>query len=324
MKHSIALMAVIGCLMLFSLQTVSAGSLLERFKERRAERLNQDNEALFTESSDAAAFANDHITVRHNIAYGDDKLQQLDSYAPRQLQQPAPVVVMVHGGAWRIGDKASSNVVMNKVKRWVPQGIVFISVNYRMLPDAAPAVQAADIAKAVAYVQQHATEFQIDPHQLVLMGHSAGAHLISLLATDVSLQQRYQVKPWLATVALDSAAYDVVEIMGRSHYRFYDAAFGKDMAYWQQNSPKLQMKGKIAPFLAVCSSKRPDKPCEQAEAFVTQAKALGSTATLMPEAMTHKEINRDVGVAMPYTTDIEHFLSQQSERWAQRLQPRKP
>lgn len=319
MKRSRYIAIVAGCLLTFSLQSASAGPLLDRLKERRAERMNQDDEAIFTDLGKDPDFVDSRISVQRNMAYGHDPLQQFDLYSSRQPSSSAPAIVMVHGGAWRTGDKAMSNVITNKVKRWVPEGIVFISINYRLLPETAPLQQASDVANAMAYIQQHATQLHIDPTQIVLMGHSAGAHLVSLLATDEQLQKQAQVQPWLATIALDSAAYDVPAIMSRSHYRFYDAAFGKDPAIWQQSSPLLQLEGKISPFLAICSTKRPDKPCQQAEDFVKQAKTLGSDATLLPEPMTHKEINRDLGSVSTYTTTVENFLRKQSESWLKAL-----
>lgn len=320
MKRSTLIAALTGCLFTCTLQIATAGPLLDRLKERRAEHLNQDDESLFTDIGKDPDFVDEQVSVTRNIAYGAENLQHFDRYAPRHLTHAAPTIIMVHGGAWRTGDKAMSNVVANKVKRWVPQGVVFISVNYRLLPDADPAQQAADVAKAITYIQQHATQLAVDPSQVILMGHSAGAHLVSLLASDVQLQSKYQTKPWLATIALDSAAYDIPEIMSHSHYRFYDSAFGKDPVYWQQNSPLLQLEGKISPFLAICSTTRPDKPCEQAEAFVKQAKVLGNDATLLPEPMTHKEMNRDLGATFPYTTTVENFMRKQSENWAKALQ----
>jgi acetyl esterase/lipase len=77
------------------------------------------------------------VTVVRDIAYGADARQRFDVYVPRGARN-APVILMVHGGAWRIGDKRSRGVVGNKVERWAQAGIVVISVNYRMLPAVAP------------------------------------------------------------------------------------------------------------------------------------------------------------------------------------------
>ncbi|MBV5334560.1 MAG: carboxylesterase family protein, partial [Sulfuricurvum sp.] len=68
-----------------------------------------------------------------DISYGGDKKQRLDVYLP-QNPKNAPIIVMVHGGAWKMGDKKSENVVHNKMNRWVSKGIIFVSLNYRLVP----------------------------------------------------------------------------------------------------------------------------------------------------------------------------------------------
>lgn len=73
------------------------------------------------------------------------------------------MIFMVHGGAWMIGDKGNKGVVDNKVKRWAPQGFVFISANYRLCPAADPLKQARDVARALAFAQSQAGSFGADP-----------------------------------------------------------------------------------------------------------------------------------------------------------------
>ena len=80
--------------------------------------------------------------VSNDIAYGPSDAQTLDVYAPSDANN-APIIFMVHGGAWRFGDKATGAVVENKVSRWVEMGFVFVSVNYRLLPEAGPREQVA-------------------------------------------------------------------------------------------------------------------------------------------------------------------------------------
>ena len=91
---------------------------------------------------------------------------------------------VVHGGGWRRGDKAARAVVENKVARWTKAGFIVISTNYRLLPAADPIAQAGDLARAVSIAQQRLPAWGGDPDRVVLVGHSAGAHLVALLATD--------------------------------------------------------------------------------------------------------------------------------------------
>jgi len=240
-----------------------------------------------------------------DVAYGKAKKQKMDIYLPKNPTN-APIIVMVHGGAWKIGDKRMDRVVENKAARWNPKGIIFVSVNYRLLPDADPLKQADDVASALAYVQNHAAQWGGDSQKIVLMGHSAGAHLVSLVSADPA---RYNnLKPWLGTVSLDSAAMNIPVVMGRKHYDFYDEAFGNDPAFWEAASPYHRLKSNAIDTMLVCSTERPDKPCDELSGYVQKAKSMGIRMEVHPEAKSHKEINEELGLESDYTKAVETFI----------------
>ncbi|MFO1506722.1 MAG: alpha/beta hydrolase [Lysobacterales bacterium] len=241
-----------------------------------------------------------------NVAYGSDPQQKFDVYVPANAKN-APVLFMVHGGAWRIGDKTSNRVVQNKIDHYLPKGYVFISTNYRMNDRMTPLAEADDVAAAVAYAQQHAASWGGDPSRFVLMGHSAGAHLVTLLSAVPQIDQRAGVKPWLGTVALDSAAYNVVKIMDQRHLGFYDDVFGSNRQLWEAASPTLQLKAAPPPMLLVCSSLRANS-CDQATAFADKAKGFGGHVDVLPVAMRHAEINIEAGAPGQLTDRIDAFL----------------
>lgn len=245
-----------------------------------------------------------------DLAYGSHERQRLDVYLPRQQAQdktPAPVILMVHGGAWRFGDKAMRRVVENKVKHWLPEGFIFVSVNYRLLPDTPPQEQARDVARALAKVQALAADWGGDPARVILMGHSAGAHLVALLNANPSLAQAQGARPWRGAVALDSAAMNVVQIMEGRHPRFYDRAFGPSVAGWTAASPTLQLTAVAPPLLAVCSSQRKDA-CPQAEGLRQRAATLGTRVDVLPQDLSHSEINQRLGLPGDYTKAVDTFL----------------
>jgi hypothetical protein len=109
-------------------------------------------------------------------------------------------------------------------------------------------------------------------------------------------------------VVLDSAALDVAKIMQRRHLRLYDEAFGKDAALWKSASPIQQLSPDAKPLLLVCSTTRPDKPCDAARAFAEQAAALGVRAEILGQALSHGEINHDLGLPGAYTDTVERFM----------------
>ncbi|OTG99869.1 alpha/beta hydrolase [Acinetobacter sp. ANC 4973] len=249
-----------------------------------------------------------------NIAYGHHPQQAMDVYFPVKAltdKTPAPLIVMVHGGAWSRGDKNNAAVVKNKVDYWTKQNWIFISINYRLVPDVTVQQQTQDIAEALIYIQKQAPNWHADSKRLVLMGHSSGAHLVSLLTTR-PLWLTSQPQPWRATVALDSAAYHVEKIMQTRHARLYDQAFGDQPSNWRALSPTFQLQQALPAFLAVCSTTRPDQPCAQAQQFIQQAQKLGTKVQLLPLPLSHIEINKSLGKNNPYTQAVNQFIQSNS------------
>jgi arylformamidase len=247
-----------------------------------------------------------------DIAYGSQAKQRLDVFLAKSGDKPAPVIVMVHGGGWCVGDKALPGVTRGKHEHWGRKGFVFVSVNYPMIPDGSRALQqAASVARAVAYVQQHASEWGGDAQRVILMGHSAGAHLVSLVNADARLRAAEGVKPMLGVVSLDSGATNTVTQMNKSMPKMkgrFIEAFGSEESGWIQASPYHQLDRTAAPWLGVCSTQRPDDPCEQARQYAEKSNSLGVKATVLPVDKKHGAINKDLGDAGSYTAEVDRFL----------------
>lgn len=249
--------------------------------------------------------------VHRDVAYGTDPNQKLDVYEPQDAAN-APILLMVHGGGWKRGDKAASGVVDNKVAHYLPMGFIVVSTNYRLYPAVDPVTEAHDVASALAYVQQHAAEWGGSATDIVLMGHSAGANLVSLVAANSSIARDEGAAAWLGTVSLDSAAFNVVTIMTAPHLSLYDPVFGTDRQLWRDSSPTLTIDAIPAPMLLVCGSGRADS-CPQAKAFATEVFAKYPDAdqgsiTVYPIDLRHGEINSLVGAPGPLTNTIDSFL----------------
>jgi arylformamidase len=279
----------------------------ERLESRRAAAQPEDaREMDLSEQSAAGVRLPSDARLERDVPYGDDPQQRLDVYIPGQAKR-APVILMVHGGAWMVGDKAASGFVSKKVTRWLPKGYIIVSSNYRVSQRPNPLEQVDDIAHALAFVQAKASSWGGDPTKMLLLGHSAGAHLVSMLAADQHIVTGQGGAPWLGTIVLDSAAFNVVEIMQGKHYGFYDRVFGKDQALWTEASPYHRLTTAPAPMLLVCSSRRSDA-CPQARAFSSKAVTLGGKVTVLPMDMTHGEINKELGQPSEYTTAVEEFM----------------
>ena len=120
--------------------------------------------------------------IQRDVAYTEPKSERrmLDVYAPAEGQDH-PVVVWIHGGGWRQGDKRG---VQQKPQAFVDKGYVFVSINYRFVPQVTVKEMTGDVAKAIRWVHDHAQEFGGKADAIFVMGHSAGAHLAALVCTD--------------------------------------------------------------------------------------------------------------------------------------------
>ena len=241
--------------------------------------------------------------------YGPDPRQRMDVYLPPKAQQGAPVLVMVHGGAWMFGDKAAASVVNQKIEHWARgQGVILVSVSYRFVPQVDVMQQAQDVARAIATAQASASSWGGDAGRFVLMGHSAGAHLVALLSASPSIARQQGARPWLGAVALDSAALDTVELMRRRHMPFYDRVFGSDPALWQAASPTDALAAGAPPMLLVCSTQRRDGSCAQARQFAARIAATGGRAEVASEDLSHAQINSELGLPGAYTAAVDAFV----------------
>jgi acetyl esterase/lipase len=282
-----ALTIVLGAATISTSSAAGAGPLRERLQERHSARN-----------------ARDAGKILRDIPYGSDPRQRFDVYLPTQPTPGAPVIFMVHGGGWRHGDKAEKAVVENKAPYFTGRGHVFVSVNYRMLPDADPLMQARDVALALAAAQAKASGWGAKARRFILMGHSAGAHLVALLAANPALAPG---SSWLGTIALDSGALDVPDIMENRHMRLYDEAFGSDPAFWRQVSPLHALQPGARPMLLVCSTRR-DRACRQADDFARRLRGGGVRAEVLQQDASHRDINLQLGTDSPYTRAVQAFI----------------
>lgn len=289
---------------------VAPASAQQRLRERIAQRLEQRR----GHDAPAATALPAGSRVERDLGYGPDPNQRFDIYLPAHARPRAPILLMIHGGGWHRGDKQARGVVANKATWWLDQGYIFVSSNYRLVPDADPLTQARDVATALAKVQQQAGSWGGDPTRVILIGHSAGAHLVTLLGSDPGdLLRRAGAQRPLGVIALDSGALDVPALMQKKRLpQLYRDAFGSDPAYWRSASPQQQLERSAVPMLLVCASERrfPASPCDEARKFAGRGAALAVPMQVLPQALAHGEINDQLGLPSAYTTAVSGWIRQ--------------
>lgn len=149
-----------------------------------------------------------------DFVYGAKTTQRLRYWsAASSKTKPAqsPLILFVHGGSWRTGPYLDS-VGSAKVGHLTANGYAFASVNYTLIPDVKVEDQVQEVADSLGYLVKNATELDFDPMRLVLMGHSSGAHVATLLGTDISYLQRagIDVSFLQGVIALDGSNYNAL------------------------------------------------------------------------------------------------------------------
>jgi len=279
----------------------------QRFRERLAERMAERAGARGAEAPAAGM-------VEHS--FGTDPLQQLDFWAAKDKAKPAPIVIFVHGGGWKRGDKRNATGAA-KVTHFLEQGYAVASVNYRLVPAAKVEDQAADVASAFAWLRSNATKLNIDPTRMVLMGHSAGAHLVALVGTDPRYARAagFALSDIRGVIPLDGAAYDVAAQLadgGKFMQDTYAQAFGSDPARQKSLSPTLHAEGPNAPAFLILHVDRDDGK-RQSEALGAALRKAGTPAQVTRIAgrglIGHAEVNRKLGQPdYPATPVVDAWL----------------
>ena len=239
--------------------------------------------------------------VHRDLAYAEPKneRQTLDVYAPAEGKDH-PIIVYIHGGGWKAGDKKG---VQKKPQAFTDKGFVFVSTNYRFVPNVTVKEMTADIAKAIRFVHDHAKEHGGDPNSIVVMGHSAGAHLAALVCTDDSYlkAEKLPMTVLKGCVPVDVSVYDIPKRLkdgGSVPPETFTKLFGETEESQRDYSPAAHVaKGKgIPPFLILHVADRPDTKA-QSHWLADKLKDAGVEAKVVAaEGKTHGTINSDLGL----------------------------
>jgi acetyl esterase/lipase len=257
----------------------------------------------------------DGITASREIQYRklqevDPSLLSLDVYAPNGAEN-LPVVMMVHGGGWRNGDKSNPGLNTTKPQAFCANGYVYVSINYRLSPAVEHPAHIEDVAAALHWLVDNIAGYGGDPSRISIMGHSAGAHLVALLGTNETrlAAEGLTLDDIESVICLDGAGYDIPARMagrpGRLMSNMLSSAFGNDGSKWADASPTLHVQSGVAypPFL-ILHTPRVDAP-GQSMALGNALRDSGSYAYNAQAAdKTHRTINRDIGMDDDWVTDL--------------------
>jgi arylformamidase len=259
-----------------------------------------------------------------NIPYIENGHERhvLDIYAPEEpASKSLPVMFWIHGGGWQQGDKSD---VALKPKVLTERGFIFVSTNYRLLPDATMEELTDDIAKSFGWVHRNIAKYGGDPERIFVGGHSAGAQLAALICIDDRYLKKESVsfKVLKGCVPVDGDTYDIPKIImtaehrqtlygGRMYTFGHRQKFGNDPEKHIDFSAVTHVaRGKdIPPFLLLYFPGNPDT-----RAQATRLESVLRSVDIPARAYgkndsNHSRLNNDLGKPDdPATKEVYKFL----------------
>ena len=240
----------------------------------------------------------DEFPIQHDIVYAtpDGVKMKLDVAIPTTGAGPFPLVLCIHGGAWRIGDKSKFDPV---ITHFAEHGFVAATINYRFAPQYKFPAQLDDARAAIEFLRAHATDYHFDPDRVGGYGESSGAQLALLLGMMNDLpgaapgHPRVKIQCVVSYDAPTDLAHFVIPPLSRMFLekRFnttieegFAELFGADdlPAKLVTASPITYVAKDNPPVLTFHGTADPVVPYQQAYLLHQALKAAGVPETLVP------------------------------------------
>ncbi|MGE7472017.1 alpha/beta hydrolase [Bosea sp. NPDC003192] len=189
------------------------------------------------------------VKVSHDIPYGSHERNKLDVFVPEGAKD-LPVLVFIHGGGMRIGDKRQSETgglaFANVGYFAANRGMIGITMNYRLVPDARFPSAGQDVAAVEQWIQKHIAEFGGDPRKVFFAGQSAGGMVLGEYLYNASVQPK-EGPAMVGAIFLSSSINIGIPAVASAYY-------GADQQNWTTNSNKESLaryEGKLIPTLVI-------------------------------------------------------------------------
>lgn len=238
----------------------------------------------------------------------------LDIHAPDRMaygssifggRKLAPVVIYVHGGGWSKGDRKR----VFAIPQWLTsRGYMMVAIDYRKVPATDIDGQVADVTAAINWTRRNIQRHGGDPRRIVLMGHSAGAHLVALVT---ALGKAGDVR---GVIANDVQAYDLVAYVTKrgSIGEMFGNAFTDEPGNWVRWSPITHARraSGLPPHLVLYSRSQGERRRSISIGYANVLKSRGARVSVFDgSSYTHGAIAARLGrPGDAATRAIEQFL----------------
>ena len=236
---------------------------------------------------------------------------KLDVHVPENARRglfsrKLPVVLYIHGGGWVKGDRKR---VFSQPAWLTSRGYVFVAIDYRKVPQTTIDGQVRDVTAAIDWVRRNIRRYNGDPNRVVLMGHSAGAHLSALVAAQGRAQGLRGI------VANDVQAYDLLAYATKrgSIGPMFGTAFTNEPPNWIRWSPSTHAKrnGRLPPHLILYSRSQGERRRSISVGYANLLKGRGTNVEIFHgTAYSHGAIAARLGrPGDKASAAIERFLA---------------
>jgi len=249
-------------------------------------------------------------TLKSGVSVGGGQIVDIyipDAAKPKglfRIRKKVPVLLYVHGGGWV---KGNTTRVYNLPKYANSRGYMLVSVSYRPVPRTNIDGQINDVARAIKWTRSNISKYGGNPKKIVIMGHSAGAHLVSMIGAK-KLGGRLR-----GIIANDVQAYDMVayaSIRGGID-GVYLRAFGSNPANWIKWSPVTYVRRSsgFPPFMVMYSNSHRPRRAIVSLAFAKELKRKGTRVTIFNgRRYSHGSIATQIGKSPEVTKAMDRFL----------------
>ncbi len=218
-----------------------------------------------------------------------------DFYLPRDpATGPRPAVVQVHGGAWVLGSRREQGIPL--LTHLAANGFVGMNIDYRLSPWAQWPDHVVDVKRAIAFLREHAADYDVDPAFIAITGGSAGGHLSSfaaLTSDDRSLQPGFEDADTSVAAAVPFyGIYDMVDADGIHAKALHDVILAPLVFrvrrqhapdVYRDASPRFRIHADAPPFLVIHGSRDSLAPVQDARTFVEELRQTSRQPVLYAE-----------------------------------------
>jgi acetyl esterase/lipase len=227
----------------------------------------------------------------------DGRPLRADLYLPTAPPAPGtlrPGVVQVHGGAWVVGSRHEQGIPL--LTHLAANGMVGMNIDYRLSPWALWPDHAVDVKRAIAWLREHAAEYDVDPGFIAVTGGSAGGHLAAfaaLTSDDRSLQPGFEdADTSVAACVPFYGVYDMVD-EDRIHAPALHDMVLAPLVFrirrqhapdrYRAASPRFRMHAAAPPFFVVHGSRDSLVPVQDARTFVQELREISEQPVIYAE-----------------------------------------